>query len=592
MPRENVRDTIFSIVDSFYTTRGDAFTPDCLEKGHKDPIIKFSNYERIIEECPIYVSDLDDWGGAVIDVLEQYPWRSTGRCPAIIVLFVENGPIVFRQWDIGDWCNKCDSLAIGNICDWAHKNNLLIVPVTKQAINQNIRTKSCFDWAMDSLFTCTRSQEIVLPDTSQIGQYINYLCNSLTTMFTSWVPRAVDLGNDTIICAGHCATITATPRFGVPPYRYAWTPDYLVSNATAQTVVACPENDVSRYFVVQVTDGNGCIGRDSAFVSVSYIPNMISLEGENFVCLGNCIDLNVLAFKGDPPFTYVWTPDHGLTEDSASHTLACPTVNVTYKVIVTDSGGCKAIDSLKVEVGKHQHFLKPERYFLDVCLGECIQLTTFAEPIYDHYSYSWDPKTWLNSNLYLSPTSCPLRDIKYTCWGKAVDGCWDTASIEVTVHPKVEVDINQEIRACQSNYTQIIANVSGGTAPFSYLWEPRNEFMDPKVVSPLWLATRNGYVYVTVTDDAGCTARDSQYAYMESVIPVRAKGPKTVCLNEQQFLTVDHSNCATWTKWYLDDVLVFEGDRLPIPTNEKGHYKFIVRDSLCQWVLFTGFNTS
>jgi len=170
-------------------------------------------------------------------------------------------------------------------------------------------------------------------------------------------------GNDTIVCVSLNNTsqlqlgASDVATGGIPPYTYSWETNYnIVFGSTTYlltasdflndttivhpTVINIEDDPVT--FILTVTDSLGNIDKDTIIVSPSifnthlfeWTHNMISGDSIEFVSLPN-------VGGGIPPLTYLWKPNHGLT-DSTLYTnfWIKPTESTSYYITVEDSKGC------------------------------------------------------------------------------------------------------------------------------------------------------------------------------------------------------------------------------------------------------------
>lgn len=66
--------------------------------------------------------------------------------------------------------------------------------------------------------------------------------------------------------------------------------------------------------------------------------------------LGECVTLQGSASGGQPPYTYAWWPQTGLSDPTAAQPVACPDVTTTYTLTVTDDLAAQATDTVKVTI--------------------------------------------------------------------------------------------------------------------------------------------------------------------------------------------------------------------------------------------------
>ena len=222
---------------------------------------------------------------------------------------------------------------------WSPSANLSGTNITNP-VAQNLTLSNTYTLVVTDLFQCTASGSVAIN------------VRPLPTVNAG--PPA-----DIYPCAGDSAVLGGTPTATgtVGPYTYSWTPPFNLS----LTCLTCPNPVVSQLghttmFNVTVTDSFGCQNSDSTLVTV--IPNTVfanatpaSLSALCANVAGSCVTLggSPAASGGVPGYTYSWTG--GILADSViAHPQACPTATTTYTLIVTDSKGCQAADSVTVIV--------------------------------------------------------------------------------------------------------------------------------------------------------------------------------------------------------------------------------------------------
>ena len=148
------------------------------------------------------------------------------------------------------------------------------------------------------------------------------------------------------LCYNDTTKLFAIPNNGYQPYTYIWDPD----NNTTQSITLKNTQDLLSYknFKVTVNDNHSC--KDSATVSLTFLPEIKALATADSTCPKACdaqITLKVKDSDGNSDASnmqYLWS--NGQT--SKNDTLLC---NGLYKVTITDANNCKKIiDSLKVEL--------------------------------------------------------------------------------------------------------------------------------------------------------------------------------------------------------------------------------------------------
>jgi hypothetical protein len=167
-----------------------------------------------------------------------------------------------------------------------------------------------------------------------------------------------DAGQDTTICNGTFATLTATGGVG-----YSWNNG--LGNGATKTV--SPTS--TRTYTVTVTGANGCTTTDQVTVNVitcvENCTNGIDDDGEGLAdcddpdcvvdvyagsdlssCIGDSVTISITATGSTQPYVYSWS--HGLGNGQTKTILTAS--NATYSITVTGATGCTGTDQVEVTV--------------------------------------------------------------------------------------------------------------------------------------------------------------------------------------------------------------------------------------------------
>ena len=139
------------------------------------------------------------------------------------------------------------------------------------------------------------------------------------------VPLIASTDADPLICYGQDTIISASASGGVPPYTYNW--NNSVSGSSQQVSPL-----FTTTYTVVVTDSNNCIDSETITVNVAdpISPNL----GNEIICDGDNVTLNINTSGGSGIYTYVWDPPISTTSSSN----VSPSTTTTYDVTVSD--GC------------------------------------------------------------------------------------------------------------------------------------------------------------------------------------------------------------------------------------------------------------
>jgi gliding motility-associated-like protein len=161
---------------------------------------------------------------------------------------------------------------------------------------------------------------------------------TVTTNVGSSGSVSADAGNNDSICAGKAAQLNASGGG-----TYSWSPAAGLSSTTVVNPIASPT--VTTTYYVSVAAGS-CTSKDSVTVKVNPVP----LPDAGLDKTISTIKSVTLAATGGA--SYLWTPASNLSGiNIANPTFGPAAVGIyTYKLIVTDSNGCAAVDSVTITV--------------------------------------------------------------------------------------------------------------------------------------------------------------------------------------------------------------------------------------------------
>ncbi len=285
------------------------------------------------------------------------------------------------------------------------------------------------------------------------------------------VPSA---GSDVAICEGSNTTLNASGGTA-----YQWHASNTLSSLTIANPVAEPEK--TTIYIVDITDGNGCVSTDSVTVTVNDAPS-ISLSSTNATCGQSNGTATATVTGGKSPYTYVWSNG----ETSSSITALS---EASYIVTVTDANGCSSSDTVKVE-SYSSPVVTITAY--DATCGQnnggvSASVTGGKSP----YTYLWN-------NGKTTSAFTGIAAGTYIVTVTDANGCIATDTALVNSSAGLTVTVSTTNAKCSESNGEVAASVSGGTSPYTYSWSN-----GASTSSATNLAA--GSYTVTVTDSKGCT---------------------------------------------------------------------------------------
>ena len=253
---------------------------------------------------------------------------------------------------------------------------------------------------------------------------------------------------------------------GSPPYSYLWG-----NGQTTDTAV----NLFAGNYLIVVTDSNGCQTHDLVAVSVFGAPT-ISTTVIDISCFGDADGAaSVAASGGTPPYSYSWNT-------GSTNALITNLSGGSYAITVTDSNGCIASDIVVVSEPTE---VDPVVTSNDVsCYAKNdgsanVNVTGGLSP----YSYLW-------SNGATTASITGLSAGNFTVTVTDDNSCTAIDSINILEPDPLGITTT-------ASDDSVTANVTGGTAPYTYLWSDGQTGQTAYELAP-------GNYIVTVTDANGC----------------------------------------------------------------------------------------
>ncbi len=312
---------------------------------------------------------------------------------------------------------------------------------------------------------------------------------SATLTFVIAEPEALAVSAGSVThasCSGNDGAIALAVSGGVPSYSYLWSTGGTTSSLSGLTVGT---------YRVTVTDANACTQSLSVNITQLGVALAATSGVTNVTCHGGSDgSINITVSGGTSPYSYLWNT--GGTTSTLSNLTAGP-----YRVTVTDANGCT--DSFSVYITQPDAALDATGRITNVtCHGDndgSIDVTVSGgTPL---YTYAWSSD---HPELEVpEPGREDLSELqpgRYTLIVTDDNGCLATLVFYIT-QPSAALAATGGVTnvACHGGSDgSINTTVSGGTSPYSYLWNTGG------TTSTLSNLTAGTY-QVTVTDANACT---------------------------------------------------------------------------------------
>lgn len=232
--------------------------------------------------------------------------------------------------------------------------------------------------------------------------------------------------------AGIC--LNASIRLGGPPrkdYLYSWKHSASLDDTTLSAPVYTGNAAGTELLILKVTDTKyGCIAYDSVEVNTQPSLTLPQLKDTVALCQGDSTAIGVT----NSDFSFVWTPNQLLNNDSISNPVTSTTADLTYQVSFSDTNGCTGADSVRIKVDPTP--LAPDinnQWY--ACANETVTMT--GDPVSGD-NYAWTPSARLSTDTGLSVTFIPDDSVgmfKYSIIATNAYGCSSERQVTVEIHP-------------------------------------------------------------------------------------------------------------------------------------------------------------
>lgn len=287
------------------------------------------------------------------------------------------------------------------------------------------------------------------------------------------------------LCDG---SITTSTSGGVGPYTYSWAPG---GQTTPSVTNLCPG-----IYTVTITDASGCPVNIPVAVSNLNGPTLSS-SSTNVSCNGGSDGTaTVVVTGGAAPFTYDWTPGSPAGDGTPSVTGLTAG---TWFVQVTDAVGCITFQAYTIT--EPQPLQANATITNASCGGVCDGSISLAPSGgTGPFTYSWTgPSSFTATTATITGLCAGTYTVDITDANNCVVNMTFAVTEPLTVLPNVTYT---DITCNGASNGTAQANVTGGTAPYSYSWTSGQLVSSVVNLSP-------GSYTVTVTDANGCSSQQS-----------------------------------------------------------------------------------
>jgi gliding motility-associated-like protein len=352
---------------------------------------------------------------------------------------------------------------------------------------------------------------------------------------------SVTISPDTAICSGDSATLKVSGGG-----TYLWSNS---GSSTSSSITVSPASTTT--FTAAVTSG-GCTKDTTVTVTINS-SQTLTVTPTEISCSGIPDTLTV---TGTGPYTW----SNGAT---SSTIIVTPPAGTNVYTVTVGSGSCaaSAVDTVKVKALP----TITTQGLTTVCAGD--SATVFAT---GGTKYLWEPGGNTTDILRAAPGTTTVYTLEV---GK--NGCVRDSDITITVNPTPVPLVNGPFTICRGESAPLGA--SGGS---SYLWTPATTLSDSAIADPIAKPSSTTEYIVTISDTAGCTAKDSIKVNVTAGATGSACCSNTIAPGGSQALSITGAGSGSSYEWSPSTDLSCTS--CPNPTASPTvttWYKVVIKDS-------------
>ena len=369
--------------------------------------------------------------------------------------------------------------------------------------------------------------------------------NGCTSNLSLMVGEPLPLVNNFNVTQPSCngfnnGSIQTSVSGGTGSYQYNW---------NTGAITASINGLISGSYSVTITDSNGCILNQSAFVAQP-APLAMTISQDTAICPGTPVTIETQVGGGSSPYSFSWSPQSGNT----NQLTVSPIVQTSYTCSATDINGCVVSSSATISMIT----LDPADIYATisdsiVCLGEDVTING---------AYTGPDQTVVLSWTHC--TSCPVIQTltpsltsTYTISG--VNQCNQQITAEVTVmviNPPI-VDLNPDLGTyCQGEYFSV--SNSGTNDPlWTYTWDFGDGTISHDMVGVHVFNTPGQYaINLSIVNQYGCQSASSA----SGIVTINPQATASFTSDKLEVTTIDPefhftntSQNASEYEWHFGD---------------------------------------
>jgi gliding motility-associated-like protein len=259
------------------------------------------------------------------------------------------------------------------------------------------------------------------------------------------------------------------------------------------------------YEVILISSSQfSCNLTDTASLTLTVIGDIETSLDSLSGCIGSEIMLGPNDLN-DPYYTFQWSPDAGMNDNTAAQPTITIEGNVLYKLIVTLEQCSDTLYQQVTALGGSRSRLDS----LSACLYDTVQIG-LSEPYFEGAEYTWFPNENLSNSEIYNPEFYTEGDAELELIINLPAGCIDTLDLYISARTE-PFDIGPDLNVCAGQAVSV--GIQDSLSQFSYSWSPGDFLNDSTRANPIAIVestTEFNVIRIPQNDTLACPGEATQ----------------------------------------------------------------------------------
>ncbi len=310
------------------------------------------------------------------------------------------------------------------------------------------------------------------------------------------INNTLTLPPDTSICLGGNIQLNAVGNGTI-----SWSPSTFLNNINSFNPIAIPDSSIT--YTATLTSPEGCILVDSTSISVFFSLPISNLPDTMEMCKNS--QIGILNSGGDG---YLWSPNEFIDTVNGPLVTVNPPTEKWYYCQVSNACGF-VMDSVLIQIVEANITAGNDTI---ICPRQTATLWANGA-----LSYQWIPFNTVVSQNGNFVEVRPSVSTNYAVIGTDLNGCYDTAYVEVGLYSYPSLSVTSDVYAFFDDQIQLEAITH---IPGTITWTPAEYLSCTNCPNPIATPNQEVTYYVYFTDVNGCKNSSYVNIYYDATIYV------------------------------------------------------------------------